>query len=498
MDQYLKALKDVDNNLDPVPVQFNFVSMRPYIDASKLYSFLQTMPKGALLHSHDLSSLDMHLYVNATHLPGCLINQAENGALSFVPGEGFVPVSTVRDSWPGGAAVFDAALYRNFTILTYEDGVDVTGDELWDKFQPIFDRLKMLYRYRPVFTQFFSKMFDKLWADGVIRWEIRTSLAGIYDAEGKEYTQGEALQIVMDELQAWKATPDLDGKDRQIFSFGVILQSSRGSSVEVVTEDLTSAFNLREQFPDLILGFDLVGHEDPGQSLFYWAPTLIKVQQELLSSGNYSGPMPYFFHAGESNRVVVQDNLVDAILLNTSRIGHGFGIQGYPSLWPMVNQQRVLVESCPLSNQLLGLVVDQRNHPVGEMLRHALAHFATPHGISSCEGDSTERTIAALPASWQELIAHDARVAKVLRNNILAPALAVSINNDDPGFWGVDALVSYDWYAAVLGWDLSLGGIKQLAVDSIVGSAASVEQRAAMLLQWGDSWDSWIHSLQQQ
>lgn len=65
-----------------------------------------------------------------------------------------------------------------------------------------------------------------------------------------------------------------------------------------------------------------------------------------------------------------------------------------------------------------------------------------------------------------------------LKDRVGIPSLAVSICNDDPGFWDIDALVSYDWYVAVLGWELSLSGIKQLAIDSIVHSGASVKAKA--------------------
>jgi len=492
VDRLLEQLKEADRLLDPVPVQFSFISMRTAIDNSNLYSFVETIPKGALLHSHDVSSQDMHFYVEMSYMNGCLYNvddtSSDYGDLSFRPGPNFVPIETIRNSWPDGVASFDEALYRNFTITQYEDVADTTGDFLWDQFQPIFSRLHGAYQYAPVFREYYRRMFPKLLADGVSRWEMRTSLEPVYDSV-RTYTQEETLGMVLEELHAWQQEEcsPAEAAARQAFSFGLIMQGIRSGSPQEVVEALSSAYALREVFPELVLGFDLVGHEDPGQTLYYWAPILIDAQETLVEKCNCSA-LPFFFHAGESNRESVQDNLVDAVLLNTSRIGHGFGIQAYPSLWPLINAKHVLIESCPISNQLLGMVVDQRNHPVGQMLHHVQLHARDAYPNPDAGG---ARVLHTDPA-WLEMQLYDPRVVQVMVGNRFRAALPVSINNDDPGFWGIDAVVSYDWYVAVLGWDLSVAGIKQLAVDSIVRCGAPVHIRTRALLDWDVMWGQWI------
>lgn len=202
--------------------------------------------------------------------------------------------------------------------------------------------------------------------------------------------------------------------------------------------------------------------------------------------------MPFYFHAGESNRLQVQENLVDAVFLNTSRVGHGFGILEFPALWALLNEKGILIEACPISNQVLGLVVDQRNHPVGQMLKHALNHSSD---LRPFYRDNSNSSASQSTHKLQQILDRHPNLYHVVDNMLISPSLTVSISNDDPGFWGIDAIVSYDWYVAVLAWDLSLGAIKQLSIDSIVHSSVSVDMKADMLHHWSVSWNKWIESL---
>lgn len=110
--------------------------------------------------------------------------------------------------------------------------------------------------------------------------------------------------------------------------------------------------------------------------------------------------------------------------------------------WPYT---AVGIEVCPISNQVLKLVADLRNHP--------LVQFAS----------------LGLPAT-------------------LSP--------DDPALWGAVGS-SHDWAMAffALGETAGLAMLKQLAMNSVLHSALDPEEKASNLLTWRASWNSFVDSL---
>ena len=289
----------------------------------------------------------------------------------------------------------------------------------------------------------------------VQRIELRAGLSGnlTYSLDGTEHDASVALRIW---LQA-AAVHNL--------SIGFIHAPLRTSAPTEVARQLDAAKALQAEFgAQALIGFDLVGQEDPGK-------TLLEFKNVLLAGS--SPALPYVFHAGETKYAGAPSdgNLYDSLLLNASRIGHGFALRNHPQLRAEVKRRvcrfepaplghapcvtapalvwwcrrGVAIEVCPISNQVLGLMDDFRNHP--------------------------------LPLFVSE-------------------GLPIVISSDDPGFWQpLPSPLSYDWWVAFVVAGERCGGIgllKQLALNAIRYSLASASEQATMTAAWLVRWDSYV------
>lgn len=119
----------------------------------------------------------------------------------------------------------------------------------------------------------------------------------------------------------------------------VIYTTVRSITKEELEWYLEDCIALKKEFPHLIAGkcislilrvstdtpcsgFDLVGHEDLLHPLIYYLEPLLKFTKRTKEEGV---DIPFIFHAGETlgDGTPTDDNLYDAILLGTKRIGHG-------------------------------------------------------------------------------------------------------------------------------------------------------------------------------
>lgn len=67
--------------------------------------------------------------------------------------------------------------------------------------------------------------------------------------------------------------------------------------------------------------------------------------------------IPFLFHCGETLEAGdrVDGNLFDTLLLNAKRIGHGYAIARHPLIMQIFKEKNIAIESCPISNEVLGL-----------------------------------------------------------------------------------------------------------------------------------------------
>lgn len=189
---------------------------------------------------------------------------------------------------------------------------------------------------------------------------------------------------------------------------------------------------VKKVHPHTIAGFDFVGPEDAGRPLADLVPEIFWFKKRCFEEGL---DIPFFFHAGETlgDGSETDENLFDAVLLNTRRIGHGFSLFKHPLLIDMVKEKKILIESCPISNEVLRLTSSILAHP--------------------------------LPA-------------------LLARGVPVALCNDDPAMLGQGTTgVSHDYWQALQGWEnLGLAGLGSLAENSVRWAAFEDQDQKKWLL----------------
>ena len=102
-----------------------------------------------------------------------------------------------------------------------------------------------------------------------------------------------------------------------------------------------------------------------GNELRHFVPEFLEFRQKCKDKNL---DIPFLFHCGETLDVggKIDGNLFDAILLNAKRIGHGYALASHPLLMEIFKEKNIAIESCPISNEVLGLtpVIAGHNLPI--------------------------------------------------------------------------------------------------------------------------------------
>lgn len=423
VNEILMSLKH--NELDhgfKYPHQFNvtkhFFEYKDKVKHSKLFKMIQLMPKGAILHAHDTGVLGPDYVLKLTYMDNLYVCFEEDN-LWFLFSNG-VPKTTCGSNWQllkdvrlssENTEKFDADLRKHFTlVIDNPNEVYTDVNAVWQKFQKYFITTGPIFCYKPVWEKYYYDTLRALRHDNVMYLEIRSVLPDLYDLEGNIYNAVATAEIYKNVTDKFMSDfPDF-------FGAKLIYAPLRLVDASTVKEYLKIAKEIKNKMPEFFAGFDLVGQEDLG------APTK-EFMSELVEGKKY---LDYFFHAGETNwyGMTSDENLVDVIVLGSRRIGHAFALAKHPFLIKEVIKRNIALEVNVVSNSVLKLVEDVRNHP--------LASF-------------------------------------------LAQDLPVVLSSDDPGIWEAEPL-SHDFYVAFLGVasrHADLRVLKKLALNSLYYSTIS-------------------------
>ncbi|XP_028176429.1 adenosine deaminase 2-like [Ostrinia furnacalis] len=419
-------------------VSKHFFEYKDVVKESSLFKLIKEMPKGAILHAHDTGLLSPDYVVTLTYWDDLYVCFEEDDLRLLFSKD--TPDGTCGTKWQlmrdaryssGNVEKFDAELRKHFTIVI-DNPTEVYTDinVAWGKFQQYFFTTSALFSYKPVWEQYFYDTLKAVREDSVMYIEIRSVLPQLYDLDGNVYDSVETAVSYKEVVDRFICDyPDFYGAK-------LIYAPFRMVDAKTVREYIKIAKEIKKRLPDFLAGFDLVGQEDKGMPTKDFLADLVEAKSEL----------DFFFHAGETNwyGTDTDENLIDAIVLGSRRIGHGFAISKHPYLIQEIVKRDIALEVNVVSNAVLKLVEDVRNHP--------LASF-------------------------------------------LAQDLPVVLSSDDPGVWEADPL-SHDFYVTFVGVasrhaDLKL--LKKLALNSLYYS--TVKDKVKIVHDFEIRWTKFIDSV---
>jgi len=321
---------------------------------------------------------------------------------------------------------------------------------LWNRSSDMISNLRIKEKY-------IEAMYEIGLEQGVIYFETRKNIyEEIYVLDpspqynstyGRHYLnpmgEEEVGHIVRLSRNFAKKHPEFVGHKR-------ISSAQRRSSFKKFNFYMENVVRMHNLYPDHVIGFDAVGEEDAGYSKLHYISEWLK----LFNSTTGKPRVPLYLHSAETNwpdDLMASDfpddlvssltNTYESILLSSSRIGHGHGFIKHPYLLTILKERQIPIEICVVSNQLLGFTADIRNHPAQHFIRYGIP---------------------------------------------------IVLGADDPGTFGYDNF-TIDWYEAFMAWGLDLDGLKTIAVNSLVYSGLSEEDKTdAIELKWRPMWDRYI------
>ncbi|KAL2136431.1 hypothetical protein VTI74DRAFT_3664 [Chaetomium olivicolor] len=378
----------------------HFLSNADLIEQTQLFALCRAMPKGAHLHIH----------FNANLLPGVLLGIAKDMPRMFIwsnipldrdeafdlcriqfsimnnaaveekgtgnpfdssyQGGSVINFQQFRKAFPGGEEAADGWLQSKLVFQEEEaHNLLQTPDGAWEKFNARTQMMKGLFNYETAYKRYTRQCLEEFVADNIQYAEIRPNFMSsnqVWKDDGSSRIDNIGIMnLIIREYEAFQK----EHQHRVLKGLKVIYCTPRSFSEKQVGEALHQCFQFKldKKFSNYIAGFDLVGEESKGKPLKDFRQQFLRFQA-LCKAANVE--IPFLFHCGETLDIGTDTdgNLLDALLIGSKRIGHGFALPRHPYIMEKMKQRGVCVEVCPISNEILGLTPRMNGHSVYNLL----------------------------------------------------------------------------------------------------------------------------------
>ncbi|EON99278.1 putative adenosine amp deaminase protein [Phaeoacremonium minimum UCRPA7] len=456
----------------------HFLHNQTLIEQTKVFRVAKKMPKGAHLHIH----------FNACLLPYVLIRIAQDMERMFIMSN--IPL-TAKENWdkceiqfsilppekerPGN--LFNPA-YINRQTMKFVDFIQEfpthypeecirkskspeswaedwlidklvfdeeeahhwlqTVDGAWEKFNGRTRMMKGLFNYETAYRRYTRLCLEEFIQDNIQYAEIRPNFMEtnqVWTDDGtRQIDNVGIMQIITEEYDRFQQeTNDYFG------GLKVIYCTPRSFSKEHVRYSLNECMQFKKRWPEWIAGYDLVGEENKGHPLGFFIEEFLEFQENCERDGL---DIPFLFHCGETLEMGndTDGNLLDALLLKSKRIGHGFALARHPYIMERMKQENVCLEVCPISNEILGLTPRMNGHTM---------------------------------------------------YNLLANDVHCTVNSDNGTLFR--STLSHDFYQVLIGkTDMDLHGWRQLIEWSLEHSCMSPKELDAVRFEWEKRWEVFL------
>ncbi|KAK3350074.1 hypothetical protein B0T25DRAFT_549729 [Lasiosphaeria hispida] len=317
-----------------------------------------------------------------------------------------------------------------------------TANGAWEKFNGRTQMMKGLFNYETAYKEYTRQCLQEFVNDNIQYAEIRPNFMStnqVWKDDGSTRIDNWGIMELIT-----RAYDDFQGthKGKVLKGLKIIYCTPRSFDADKVKASLHECLQVKLKYPKWIAGFDLVGEESKGRPLKDFIDEFLEFKQNCKDS---NVDIPFLFHCGETLDIGTDtdENLVDALLLGSKRIGHGFALPRHPYIMEQMKKHNVCVEVCPISNEILGLTPRANGHAMYNLLA----------------------------------------------NNVHC---TVSTDNGTP----FRSRLSHDFYQTMAGKsDLTLHGWRQLIEWSLEHSCLEDDARSIIYQEWEDMWKKFCESI---